>query len=240
MKFEKIISNLSATIAGIAVFVIASGMYLSFKGFVLTEAGQIVLVKNANAMEPNTPVKIASNIVLPKGKVIGSPNAPITIYEFSSLNCFHCADFHNTTLPKIKADYIQPGEVKVVFIDFPIDAKSMQASLMSKCVTNDKYFDFLSLLFKKQKEWGLATDSTKLLTKYAELNGVDSNEATACLKNSKVAQEIITNRQNIIDYLKIMGTPSLLIVKGDNRELYQGAPSYTQLKEIIDKKLNEN
>lgn len=236
MKLEKFISQISAVFAAIIMFLFASGMYLSFKGFVFNEDGSIVLTSAANAQEPtNEPTKVALNLALPSGHSMGSTNAPVTIYEFSSLTCFHCAIFHNSTLPKIKKEFIDTGKLRVVFIDFPIEPKAMQASLIAHCVDDSKYFDFLSLLFKKQKDWGLSNDPQKYLLQYAALNGVDEAKAKACLKNSKTAQEILDNRQHAIDYFKINGTPSLLIVKGNERLLYQGALSYEKLQEILSK-----
>ena len=104
MKFEEIIRTISSWVAGVAVFLIAAGIYLSAKGFVMGPDGVPVLVKNAQA-EDNT-VEINKNAALPQGKILGNPKAPVAIYEFSSYGCFHCADFHLQVLPEIKKNYI--------------------------------------------------------------------------------------------------------------------------------------
>ena len=123
MKFEEIIRTISSWVAGVAVFLIAAGMYLSAKGFVMGPDGVPVLVKNAQAQDNTTEVN--KNAALPQGKILGNPKAPVAIYEFSSYGCFHCADFHLQVLPEIKKNYIDKGLVRLVFIPFPLEAKSM-------------------------------------------------------------------------------------------------------------------
>lgn len=238
MKFETAIKKASAAAASIVVFLIAAGMYLSAKGFVMAPDGTITLVKSANAAETKQlthPVK--KDIVLPEGKSLGAENAPVTIYEFSSFGCYHCADFHLKTLPKLKEDYISKGKLRIVFNDFPLDGKSMQASLISHCFNNTKYFRFLDTLFEKQREWGLSSHTEELLKKYAYLNGLSEENAVKCLKDKEQAQEIMNNRQYAISNLGISGTPSFVISSAQNREIIYGAPNYETLKSLIDKNL---
>ena len=150
MTFENIIKRVSQVLAAAFMFLMADGFYLSQKGFNWVD-GSLVLVKPAEASVPAAaggvvPSRFEMNAV----HVLGSADAPVTIYEFSSLGCSHCADFHLNMLPELKKDYIDSGKVKLVFADFPIDAKSMKGAMLARCMPADKYFDFLSLLFKKQ------------------------------------------------------------------------------------------
>lgn len=238
MKFENVIKKTSAAAASIVVFLIAAGMYLSAKGFVMSPDGTITLVKSANASETGQlthPVK--KDIVLPEGKSLGEKNAPVTIYEFSSFGCYHCADFHLKTLSKLKEEYVSKGKLRLVFNDFPLDGKSMQASLISHCFNNGKYFRFLDTLFEKQREWGLSNKTGELMKKYAYLNGISEEQAQKCLDDKEQAQEIINNRQYAISNLGISGTPSFVISSENNREIIYGAPSYETMKALIDKNL---
>lgn len=238
MKFENIIKKTSATVASIVVFLIASGMYLSAKGFVFNPNGTIVLVKGANAAEPNQLTHpVSSDIILPEGNSLGSPNAPVTLYEFSSFGCYHCANFHLDTLPKLEKEYIDQGKLRVVFNDFPLDQKSMQASLISHCFNGSKYFRFISTIFQKQREWGLSDKSEELFKKYAYLNGISTENAEKCLKNKEVAQQIMDNRQYAVKHLGISGTPSFVISSKNKSEIMYGAPSYDVLKDLINKNL---
>lgn len=237
MTLEKIIANVSRALAFIVVFALADGFYLSQKGFVLENGKMVLSVKEANAKEvPQNDLLMTikpTGFIVEETNVLGDVNAPITIYEFSSLGCSHCSDFHLDTLPKLKKDYIDSGKVKLVFVDFPIDNKSMQASMLARCMPKDKYFDFLSLLFKKQTSWGLSFKTDKILVSYAEIEGMPAEEAQACLKNDEIAKEIMYGRQQAMEKLNIQGTPSFLVRKGEKEQLLPGAPTYEKLQEII-------
>ena len=124
MKFENTIKKLSAFVASFFLFFLCAGMYLQIKGFIMTPDGKIVLVNPAQAQqtaenetsvpvpgEISTKVDPLVNIILPKGHILGQENAPITIYEYSSFGCFHCADFHLDTLPQLEKDFINTGKV---------------------------------------------------------------------------------------------------------------------------------
>ena len=238
MKFEDIVRTISSWVAGVAVFLIASGIYLSSKGFVMGPDGVPVLMKTAQAGEKE--VKINNNAVLPTGHAMGLASAPVAIYEFSSYGCFHCADFHLNMLPELKKDYIDSGKVKLVFADFPIDAKSMKGAMLARCMPADKYFDFLSLLFKKQLTWGLSFKTEKLLTSYAELEGLSAEKAKACMEDDDAAKEIMSVRQDAMEKLQIQGTPSFLIRSDLGEEVLPGVPDYEKLKEVLNKYLGVN
>lgn len=240
--FEKIIKNLSATIAAVVVFFIVGGMYLSGKGFVMQDNGEIVLVPSAVAQEgtgvSQLPV-IPDNLVLPGEHSLGKEDAPVVLYEYSSFGCSHCADFHLQVLPKIKKEYIDKGLVKLVFVPFPIDKASMDGALLAECAAEDKYFDFIDILFKKQRAWKLSRDSQKVLKQFATLSGVAADQADACLRNDDTAREILSNRQNARSLLGIQGTPSFVISVGGKNELISGYRLYDDFKAIIDAKMPE-
>ncbi len=250
MKFENTIKKLSAFVASFFLFFLCAGMYLQLKGFIMTPDGKIVLVNPAQAQqttegEENIPVpgEISTkvdpqvNIILPKGHVLGDEKAPITIYEYSSFGCFHCADFHLDTLPQLEKNFIKTGKVKLIFASFPLDKKSMQAAMISTCIPQENYHDFLNTIFKNQREWGLSLRSDKLLSEYASLNGITKEKALECMKDDKIAKEIVEGRQEAIEKLKIQGTPAFLIVSDEGNEVIHGAPSYQALKNLLEKRL---
>lgn len=241
MKFENIIKNVSAIVAALIVFFMSATMYFSAKGFEMTPDGEIVLMNQAqaeSAVPAATPV-IPNNYVMPKGHSIGSQKAPVVLYEYSSMGCFHCADFHLKTLPELEKKYVNDGKLRVVFVSFPIDKPSMNATLLAECVPADKYFDFIKLLFKKQREWGMSRNPDKLLLQYAALNGVSAEKAQACLKNDAVATDILEYRQDAVTQLGIRGTPSFVISHNGKSRLIDGAPTMENLQTIIDEKLAE-
>jgi protein-disulfide isomerase len=91
--------------------------------------------------------------IKPTDRIHGSPNAPITIVEYASMTCIHCARFQREVMPQLVHDYVDTGKVKIVFRDFPLDGAARLGSALALCVPPDKYFSFLDLLFLNQKTW---------------------------------------------------------------------------------------
>lgn len=236
MKFEKFIRRISSVAASIVVFLLAAGFYLSSKGFVMNPDGSIVLVKSAYALDNVQKVKdnkISSDIVIPWGRSIGSDKAKVTIYEYSSYGCGHCAHFQIETLPLIKKNFIDTGLVRLVFNDFPLEQRSMQASLLVHCFKDDKFFEMSEFIFSKQREWGRSPNPEALFKKYAYLNGLNEDDVAACLKNKELAQEILEGRQFAAAHLGISGTPSFIVSSAKGREVLYGAPDYNTLAALI-------
>ncbi|MFV0626278.1 MAG: thioredoxin domain-containing protein [Alphaproteobacteria bacterium] len=244
MSFERNIKRISGFAAAFIIFFLASGTYLSLKGFEMSPDGKIALVNEAIAEpEAKTEAKAEKplNVVINNEKqhVLGNPDAPVTIYEYSSFGCSHCAAFHVFTLPYIKKDFIDTGKVKLIFVDFPLDKRSMQASLLSYCIPANDYFDYLTLIFKKQREWSMGFNPEKNFIEYAGLFGVSKEKAQACLKNEDIQTEIMSKRQNAIKELNIQGTPAFLVTNGLQQELMQGAPEFEAMSEVINSMLKK-
>ena len=241
MKFENIIRNISRLVASLIIYFICAGVYLEAKGFVMQPDGNIVWIKEAHAEtdSENIANPIAGNIALslPTGPILGSSDAPITVYEFSSLNCSHCAHFHLSTLPLLKREFVDSGNVKFIFTSFPLDKKSMKAAMLTECVPESHYNAFVSTLFKKQREWMLARNTEQVLIRYAMLNGLTETQARACLSNDNLAKDLLEIRQQGLDRLKIKGTPAFLVINNGQREMLYGEPNYRTFKSYLEAKL---
>lgn len=232
------------------MYVIMAYVYLSFKGFVYqngsfelvkkAEAGLLDFAKNDEPEKPSSAV-LARNVALnlPQTIIAGDDSAPLTIFEFSSLACTHCADFHLNGLPKLQKEFTSQGKIKVAFIHFPLDRRSMQAAMLAECVDKDKKADFLNLVFSKQREWVLSTEPETNLINYAVINGLSAPEAKKCLKNDDLAKEIISNRQEAIDKLKIEGTPAFLISTENKNEIIYGISNINDFKNHLRERLEE-
>ena len=244
---EKYIHRLSFIITFVLVYIAASYMYLSYKGFVYHE-GSFELVKAANAAvsdEENSAAPesfakpIDSNIALnfEAQNVVGSKDAPITIYEFSSFGCPHCADFHLNVLPKLSEHYFETNKVRLVFINFPLDSRSMQAAMLEHCLNPFDRPDFVNLVFSKQREWMLARNPQVPFATYAQKFGLEQQDLKACLKNDAVAKEIMFSRQEAIDKLKIEGTPAFLISDAHKNEIIYGVSSLKDFTQYLDERI---
>lgn len=241
MKFETILRNVSAVISGILFYLMAGVFYMNAKGFQVMDNGEIVLVRPAAAQETaQEPKEIPLNYAFPQDHALGSADAPVTLYEYSSFACFHCADFHLDVLPKLKAEYIDKGILRVVFVPFPLDKGSMDAALLAECVDEDKYFDFADVLFKKQRDWGMSFQQQKVLMQYAALSGLSTEKAKACLKNDITAARILKDRQSGVSDLGIAGTPSFVVSSKKENEMVYGFRNFDDFKVIIESHLQEN
>ncbi len=242
MSFERILKTISNFVATVVVFFLLGGVYLSSKGFVWQEDGKIVLVANAIAQDDvskiDTP-EIPDNMVLPLRHVEGDENAKITIYEYSSLGCSHCADFHLNVIPELIKYYADKGGLRVAYVPFPLDKQSMDAALLAECMPKDKYFEFVNVLYKKQRDWRLSRNPEKVLKKYAALNGLDKEKMDECLHNDNNAREILDDRQTGITQLGIKGTPSFIISYAGRNEVIYGVRSVKEIEELITKQVNE-
>lgn len=234
MGFERAIKTLSNLVAVVVVFFLAGGVYLSAKGFVWQEDGNIVLIANASAQDAKVAApKIPDNMVLPLRHVEGVENAKITIYEYSSLGCTHCADFHLKVIPELIKYYADKGGLRVAYVPFPLDKVSMDAALLAECMPKDKYFEFINVLYKKQRDWKLSRNPEKVLKKYAALDGLPEDKMDKCLHDDDNAREILDNRQTGITQLGIKGTPSFVISYNGHNEVIYGVRSFDEIKDLI-------
>ena len=116
-------------------------------------------------------------------RVLGKAGAPVTIIEYASLTCPHCAAFHKDVLPQLKAKYVDTGKVKIVYRDFPLDGRATLAAMVARCAPPERYFGFLDALFRSQTQWGRAEDPKKALAQIAKVGGMGDAESDACMKN---------------------------------------------------------
>ena len=235
MKLEKWIRSISSTLAFLIIYIVALSFYLGIKGFQIDEQGNIVLQGSEVQASETKRNMLSTALSLPYGHTLGRASAPITIYEYSSFGCSHCADFHESTLPKLKENYIDKGLVKLAFTPFPLDKTSLKAAVLAECMPSSKYFDFVNELFDSQRSWGLSFNSEKALSKIAQKYGLSEQRAESCMKDLTTAQDILNQRQEAIRTINIEGTPTFVLAAKNSREIIYGYISYEELKEKIDK-----
>ena len=161
-------------------------------------------------------------------RILGDQTAPIRIEEFASLSCTHCADFHLKTLPEIKKNYIETGKAYIVFNDFPLNASALYGSMAARCVPEARYFDFIKLLFEKQKDWAFQENFAQILGQYASLLGLGKDEYEACLNNEALQKGLIANVTAAQEKWKISSTPSFVI---NDNDVISGAQAYKTFEE---------
>ncbi|MFO0995630.1 MAG: DsbA family protein [Alphaproteobacteria bacterium] len=151
-------------------------------------------------------------------RVIGKPEAPVTIIEYASLTCPHCAAFHRDTLPKLKSQYIETGKIKLIFRDFPLDSRATVAAMVARCAPRDRYFSFVDALFRGQDQWARSDDPMKALAQIARLGGMTEADFEACTKNEALFQAVRKERADAESQFGVNATPSFIIngKKADN------------------------
>ncbi|MEL0232729.1 MAG: thioredoxin domain-containing protein, partial [Hyphomicrobiales bacterium] len=132
---------------------------------------------------------------------LGDPNAPITIIEYASMTCSHCAEFHNKTYPDLKKNHIDTGEVKFIFREFPLDKLAMATSMLARCVDNEISMAFIEILFKNRDRW-ISENALNELKNFSKQAGLDSNEFDACLNNQQLLDDLIAGKEKAIEDYK--------------------------------------
>jgi protein-disulfide isomerase len=167
--------------------------------------------------------------------VLGSPDAPVTVNEYISLTCPHCAEFYNDTLPDLKTRYVDTGKVKFVLHDFALNGVDLKAFALASCMPDDEFFPFVSVLYKNQTAWVTAQDSDKILIQYASLGGLDPGKAKSCLNDSKIQDAIAAGVKEAGDKLGIDSTPTFIVDPGADKVL--GGKTTQEFSAMFDKLL---
>jgi protein-disulfide isomerase len=168
--------------------------------------------------------------VLPDDRVMGKPDAPVTIIEYASFTCPHCAHFDTDVLPAVKASLIDSGKAKLVFRDYPLDALALRAAMLVRCAGPERAFGMIDLLFQRQVQWATAQEPRAGLLGIANQAGLSEANFDACMSNQDVQNAVVQSRVAAEQTYKIQSTPSFLI----NGRLAVGAPTPEQLTEMVE------
>jgi protein-disulfide isomerase len=169
--------------------------------------------------------------VQPGDHVLGKPEAPITLIEYASLTCPHCAHFDVQILPKIKEKWIDTGKVKLIYRDFPLDDAALKAAQLAECSGNERYFALLDLIFASQPKWAATSDPATAiedLTKLLRVAGMSESFIKECIANDKVAN-VVLNRQLGGKILGVDSTPTLYV----NGQQFKGARTAEELDGVF-------
>ena len=172
-----------------------------------------------------------------KDFIIGNEDAKITIIEYASLSCSHCADFHVNTLETLKKEYIDTGKVKMVFRDYPFNYPALLGSMVLRCIPKNYRYDYMNALFKLQTDWVNKKNKKTIqeLYKIMQSGGMTKDEYDACIYNTELENEILKGVMEAQNQFNIKSTPSFII----NGKLIEGNKSIKEFRQIIDKILSQ-
>ena len=163
---------------------------------------------------------------------MGDDKAPVTVIEYASMTCPHCAHFQEVTFPELKKRYIDTGKVRYIFREFPLDSLAAAAFMLARCSGQDdktKYFALIDTMFLQQRQWAVEKPLPPLLA-IAKQAGFTQQSFDACLTNQKVLDGIESIRQRAVNQFKVESTPTFFI----NGTKFPGALSIEDMAKAID------
>ena len=186
------------------------------------------------AAAPDAPKSFADAPVLPftvfpEDRVMGDANAPVTIIEYASMTCPHCAHFATEVLPAIKPVLIDSGKVRLVFRDYPLDALALRGAMLVRCAGNERAFGMIELLFSRQMVWAASPDPKAALLTIANQAGMNEAQFNACMDDKAVQDAVTQSRVTAEQAYKINSTPSFLV----NGRLIVGAPMPEEMVALV-------
>jgi protein-disulfide isomerase len=162
-------------------------------------------------------------------EVLGSADAPVTIVEYASLTCGHCAAFHMQTFPALKEKYIDTGKVRFIMREFPLDPLAAAAFMLSRCAGDGKYYQMVDLFFEKQADWTRTDDPVAALMNLSKQAGFTQESFEACLTN----QELLDGVNAVKDRGATFGvdsTPTFFV----NGQMVRGAKTIGEFDAILE------
>lgn len=162
--------------------------------------------------------------------MMGDAKAAVTLIEYASLTCSHCAAFHTQVLPDLKKKWVDTGKVRLIYRDYPLDQTAAKAAQIAKCVPKERYFAVLDIMFRGQAQWVAAADPIAELAKPLRIAGMGDAEVKACLADESKASAVVADLRGG-ETLGVNSTPTLFI----NGTKYPGARSVEDLDRELGK-----
>lgn len=177
----------------------------------------------AQAPAPKVDAAKAANLlrVKPQDRILGSPKAPITIIEYASLSCPHCAHFENEVLPEIEKKWIDTGKAKLVMRDFPLNPPALAAEIVARCMPPQRYYPLVKTMFQNQEEWVKEQGWRDALQHLLEFAGISKAKFNACLADKALENRVLGSRLVASRQLGVDATPTFFI----NGQKFEGEPS---------------
>jgi len=160
---------------------------------------------------------------------LGKDDAPVTIVEYASMTCPHCAQFHETTYPELKKRYIDTGKVRFIFREFPLDPLAAGASMLARCADKEQFFPLIETLFHQQRQWAVEKPIPPLMA-LAKQAGFSEQKFNACLSDQKMLDAMQVEQKRASEKFGVTSTPTLFV----NGRILKGGMTIDDLAKVID------
>jgi len=179
--------------------------------------------------EAGTPTAPSPLAVTEDDRVLGKSDAPITIVEYASLNCPHCAHFALDVLPTVKEKWIDTGKAKLVVRDYPLDEQALRAAMVTRCAPPDRYYALVDTFLQAQPKWVGARDYRETLARLAKLGGMSQKQFDSCIDDAALANKLAETRLVADQQLGVDATPTFFI----NGTRFEGEPSVAAMDKAL-------
>ena len=168
---------------------------------------------------------------------MGDAKAPVTLVEYASMTCGHCAAFHNKVLPKIKEKYIETGKVRLVMREFPLDNLAAIASMAARCAGEGKSLPLISAMFAKQEDWAFVRpDPRPALFNIVKQAGFTQESYDKCISDQKLLDDIVAIRERGAEVFGVDATPSFFI----NGKRFTSNPVFEEFEKTFESILTKS
>lgn len=198
--------------------------------FALVAVLSLAGIAPAAAQAPSKPAANASSLLAPtaQDRILGKADAPITIVEYASLTCPHCAHFEKDVLPKLKEKWIDTGKAKLILRDFPLDEPAMRAAMVARCAPPERFYPLIDTFFADQEKWA-TKDYRAALERLAKLGGVGDKEFKTCISDKKLEDQVAGSRLTAAKDLGVDSTPTFFV----NGTKYNGEPTVEAFDQLL-------
>lgn len=214
----------------------------AFVGLVVVAVVAALLIAYFTASRTGSPLaggeKTYTVEVKPTDRMRGQTNAPITILEYASMTCPHCAEFQAQTLPMLVTNWIDSGKAKLIFREYPLDGAARMASALARCVPADKFFPFIDLLFKDQAQWIQdfnkdgkidRSDVIEGLTRMGRFAGMDQAKVESCVDDKTNLAIVDANYAEAQTRYDVDSTPTFIV----NGHVHRGEWPYDDMNKYL-------
>ena len=173
----------------------------------------LALIAAAILFAAAAPARAEQPTIQADDRILGDPKAPITIFEYASLTCPHCAAFEEETFPKLKSEWIDTGKAKLIYRDFPLDDSAVLAATVARCLPPERFFPFIETLFKTQRNWVYreSADSKVALSRTARLAGMSPEQFNQCTSDQKLSDAVVASRLVASNRYGVDSTPTFFV-----------------------------